>query len=537
MGCNGDEKGEECPTHAPKYIPLAKRYPDNVLFSCSLQFLKELGLKEDNNGVYAGGQWKASGEVTTSYNPATGKPIARVRRGTKEDYERCVKVMQENKTQWQKTPAPTRGEIVRQIGLALREKQDALGKLVSLEMGKIKPEGVGEVQEFIDICDLATGNSRNIGGQVLPSERPGHSLLETWNPLGMIGIITAFNFPCAVLGWNLAVSLICGNMNIWKGSPTVSLVTVAITNIIAEVLERNNLQGQFCTCIGMGEDIGESMINDSRLNLISFTGSTKTGRHVAERVHRRFGRTVLELGGNNASVVMPSANMDLALRACVFGAVGTAGQRCTTLRRLYIHESVYDNFVKKLVSAYQSIQPGDPLDDGTLLGPVHSEMAVKQYEDGIEEIKKQGGKILTGGKKIARQGHYVEPTIVEISHDAPIVKEELFVPILYVLKFKDLDEGIHYNNDVPQGLSSSIFTKDMSDVFQWIGPTGSDTGLVNVNVGTSGAEIGGAFGGEKATGGGRESGSDAWKQYMRRSTCTINYTDDLPLAQGIEFNV
>lgn len=317
----------------------------------------------------------------------------------------------------------------------------------------------------------------------------------------------------------------------------MSLVTVAITNIIADVLEKNNLKGQLCTCLGYGEDVGEAMINDKRLHLISFTGSTKTGRHVAETVHRRFGRTVLELGGNNASIVMPSANVDLALRACVFGSVGTAGQRCTSLRRLYIHESVYDEFVKKLVSAYKSIQPGDPLDDKTILGPVHSGASIKLFEDGIEEIKKQGGKILVGGKKIERQGHYVEPTIVEINHEAPIVQEELFVPILYVMKIKSLEEGIQKNNDVTQGLSSSIFTKDMSDVFTWIGPHGSDTGLVNVNAGTSGAEIGGAFGGEKATGGGRESGSDAWKQYMRRSTCTINYTDDMPLAQGIEFNV
>lgn len=437
------------------------------------------------------------------------------------------------------TPAPARGEIVRQIGDALRAKREALGSLVSLEMGKILSEGIGEVQEFIDICDLATGLSRSISGQVIPSERPGHTLLECWNPLGNVGIITAFNFPCAVLGWNLAISMICGNMHIWKGASSTSLVTVATTKIIAEVFAKNNVPaGVLTTVVGPGRTIGERLINDARLPMISFTGSTSVGERVAEIVHKRFGRTILELGGNNAAVVMDDANLDMALRASVFGAVGTAGQRCTSLRRLLIHESVYDSFVERLVSAYKTVPIGDPLTEGTLMGPLHNEAAVKEYTEGLEEIQKQGGKIIYGGKPITdKGGHFVEPTIVAINHDAPIVQTELFVPILYVLKFKDFDEAVKINNGVPQGLSSAIFTYNMQNVFKWIGPSGSDCGIVNVNAGTSGAEIGGAFGGEKATGGGRESGSDSWKQYMRRSTCTINYTDNLPLAQGVKFNI
>lgn len=366
---------------------------------------------------------------------------------------------------------------------------------------------------------------------------PGHSLLECWNPLGKIGIITAFNFPNAVLGWNLAISMICGNTNIWKCASTVSLVTIATTKIIAKVLEANGLSGILCTVVGSGRTIGERLIQDARLNLISFTGSSEVGQHVSEVVHGRFGRTILELGGNNATVVMDDADEKLALQASLFGAVGTAGQRCTSLRRLFIHESLYDGFVEKLLKGYSTIPAGDPLDEKTLLGPVHNAAAVKEFEDGIAEIQKQGGKILCGGKRMEREGFFVEPTVVEINHDAPIVAQELFVPILYVMKFKTLEEAISYNNEVSQGLSSSIFTTNMQNVFKWVGPSGSDCGLVNVNVGTSGAEIGGAFGGEKATGGGRESGSDSWKQYMRRSTCTINYSKELPLAQGVSFDV
>jgi aldehyde dehydrogenase family 7 protein A1 len=500
-------------------------------------FLKELGLTEENAGVY-NGAWSGAGDLLTSVCPANGAAVARVRQATAADYEACVVAMQAARKEWAEKPAPARGEIVRQIGDALRAKRDALGALISLEMGKIKSEGIGEVQEFIDICDLAVGLSRTIAGQVIPSERPGHMLLECWNPLGAVGIITAFNFPVAVLGWNLAISLVCGNCNIWKGASTTSLTTVATMRIIAEVLERNGVPAGVVTCvIGPGRTVGEQMLHDKRISLISFTGSSEIGQHVSEVVHRRFGRTILELGGNNASVVMPDCNLDLALRACVFGAVGTAGQRCTSLRRLLIHESVYDKFVASLVAAYKTIPSGDPLAAGTLLGPLHTKGAVKEYEEGLAEIAKQGGKILCGGNVKAGPGNFVEPTIVEITHDAPIVARELFVPIMHVIKFRELDEAIAWNNEVPQGLSSSIFTADMKNVFRWVGPSGSDTGIVNVNVGTSGAEIGGAFGGEKDTGGGRESGSDSWKQYMRRSTCTINYTDNLPLAQGVEFTV
>lgn len=498
-------------------------------------FLAELGIGAENQGVY-NGSWGGSGELLTSYNPANGKPIARVRQASIEDYEASLAAMTAAEEAWQLTPAPKRGEIVRQIGDALRVKLVALGALVSLEMGKIKPEGIGEVQEFIDICDLAVGMSRCINGQVIPSERPGHTLLEMWNPLGKVGIITAFNFPCAVLGWNSALSLICGNTQIWKGASTTCLTTVAITKIIAEVLERNGLPGAICSMVvGPGRTVGEHLINDKRLALVSFTGSSEIGKHVSEVVHARFGRTILELGGNNASIIMPDADLDLAVRGSVFGAVGTAGQRCTSLRRMLIHESVYDDVIARLLDAYKTIPVGDPLDSGTLLGPLHTASAIKEYEEGLAAIVAEGGKILCGGKRIDRPGNYVEPTVVETPKDADIVNTELFVPILHVMKFSTFEEAVAMNNAVPQGLSSSLYTRDMRNVFRWVGARGSDCGLVNVNVGTSGAEIGGAFGGEKDTGGGRESGSDSWKQYARRATCTINFSDALPLAQGISF--
>eukprot|EP01027_Heterolobosea_sp_BB2_P025709 GEZU01039464.1.p1 GENE.GEZU01039464.1~~GEZU01039464.1.p1 ORF type:complete len:513 (-),score=204.74 GEZU01039464.1:69-1607(-) len=500
-------------------------------------FLKELGLSEDNLGCYTGSRWCGSGESITSYNPSTGKPIARVSQATAEEYEECLKNMEAAKKAWFATPAPKRGEIVRQIGEALRQKIKPLGALVSLEMGKIRAEGIGEVQEFVDVCDYATGLSRSLNGQVIPSERPGHVIHESWHPLGLIGIITAFNFPVAVLGWNTAISLVCGNLQIWKGASTTCLTTVATQKIIAEVLERNNVPAGVATMVvGSGRDIGERLINDARLQLISFTGSTSIGRRISSTVHGRFGRTILELGGNNALIIMDDANLDLAIPAVVFGAVGTAGQRCTSTRRLLIHESLYDTVIEKLKKAYAQVRIGDPLDEKTLMGPVHTKSAVKEYEEGLKEIQKQGGKIIYGGKVLSdRPGNFVEPTIVESSHDLPIVKEELFVPILHVMKFKTLEEAIEYNNEVPQGLSSAIFTQSAENVFKWQSALGSDCGIANVNCGTSGAEIGGAFGGEKETGGGRESGSDAWKQYVRRSTSTVNYSRDLPLAQGIVF--
>jgi len=499
-------------------------------------FLKDLDLHEDNKGVY-NGTWFGSGSVYTCVSPIDNKPIARVTQGTKEDYEVTLKSMEAAVDFWQRTPAPKRGEIIRLIGESIRSKKEALGKLISLEMGKILMEALGEVQEFIDVCDYATGLSRTISGLVLPSERPGHFMMEQWHPLGMIGTITAFNFPLAVCGWNAAIALVCGNLQLWKGATTTSLISVATTKLVAKVLEANGIPGAvFSMICGSGSAIGELFIQDKRLTLVSFTGSTEIGRRISSVVHTRFGRTILELGGNNAIIVMDDADLDLALRSIVFACIGTCGQRCTTTRRLILHEKIYDEFLSRLVSAYKQIKIGSPLDPTSLCGPMHTKNSVRDYENGIKEIVKQGGKIVVGGKKIDVEGNYVEPTIVEIRHDADIVKEEIFAPIVHVIKCSSLADAIQYNNEVPQGLSSSMFTNNQSNIFQWLGPRGSDCGIANVNIPTSGAEIGGAFGGEKETGGGRESGSDSWKQYMRRVTCTINYSKDLPLAQGIDFS-
>ena len=503
------------------------------------QFLAELGLTEDNLGCYDGKEWFATGEVYTSTCPATGKPIARVTQASAADYERCVSACKSAEAKWASMPAPARGEIVRQIGMALREKIDALGKLVTLEMGKIKAEGIGEVQESVDICDMAAGLSRSFAGQMLPSERPGHVLLECWNPIGTCGIISAFNFPVAVYGWNVSISMMCGNCNLWKGSDTVPLTTIATTKIVAEVLERNGIPAGVVTLAqGTGAVVGELMANDKRVPLVSFTGSTGVGRKVSTTVQGRFGRSLLELGGNNASIVMPDADLKLAVSASVFGAVGTAGQRCTSLRRLFVHSSVYDEVLAGLKKAYAGIKPKDPLADDALLAPVHGERGMAVFRSGIEKVRAQGGVIECGGEAFECEGSFAQPTIVTgLAPTAAVVQEEHFAPIMYVFKFDTLEEAIAANNAVPQGLSASIFTRDMRNVFKWVGPSGSDTGLVNVNCGTSGAEIGGAFGGNKETGGGRESGSDAWKQYCRRSTCTINYSDALPLAQGLTFDV
>ena len=500
-------------------------------------FLKELGLEEVNLGVYHSGKWQGSGSEFISLNPHNNKPIAKVVMGSSEDYENCIKAMETEKEAWMLLPMPKRGEIIRQIGEALRAKKDALGSLVSLEMGKIKSEGDGEVQEYIDICDMAVGLSRTIEGKIIPSERPAHFMMEVWNPLGLIGVITAFNFPVAVSGWNAAIALICGNTMIWKGASTTSLCTIATAKIVNKVLESNGFNSVHTVINGSGATVGEKFLNDSRLQLISFTGSTEIGKRISTLVHSRFGRTILELGGNNAIVIMDDADQDLALKACTFAAVGTAGQRCTSLRRILLHESVYDSFVEKIKKVYESIRIGNPLEPSTLMGPLHTKGAVKEYLDGIEEIKKQGGNILYGGQKIDGEGNYVLPTLVQIDGDAAIVKTELFVPICYLIKFSSIEEGIRLNNCVPQGLSSSMFTKNLQNYFKWIGPLGSDCGIVNCNIGPSGAEIGGAFGGEKETGGGRESGSDSWKQYMRRSTCTVNFGNALPLAQGVKFDV
>lgn len=487
-------------------------------------FLKELGLEKRNAGVY-NGKWFGNGEVLQTFCPANGELIAEVQAGTVDDYDQCVVESRKAWNVWADIPAPKRGEIVRQIGVALRDKLEPLGKLVSLEMGKILPEGIGEVQEYVDVCDYAVGLSRMMEGKVIPSERPNHALLEMWNPLGTVGVISAFNFPVAVYGWNNALSLVCGNTLIWKGAPSTPLCSVATTKIIADVLEQNNLPGAICSLVSGGADVGIAMAKDVRIPLVSFTGSTKVGREVALTVQSRFGRSLLELGGNNAILVDESADVDLVVRAALFACAGTAGQRCTTTRRLVLHDKVYDAILAKLVKAYEQLLPrtGDPIEAGVMYGPLHNQMAVDQYSAAIKEAVASGGKIEFGGKVMDRPGFFVEPTIISnLKGDTPVVMTETFVPILYVLKCSSLEEAIQINNQVDQGLSSSLFTQNMGQVFKWLGPKGSDCGIVNVNIPTSGAEIGGAFGGEKHTGGGRESGSDSWKQYMRRSTCTID---------------
>jgi aldehyde dehydrogenase family 7 protein A1 len=507
-------------------------------------FLKDLGLQKDNLGCYNGKEWCGSGKYLYSVNPATGKNIARVKLANEDEYEQCIKNMEAIKEKWYEFPMPKRGIIVQELGDQFRKHKASLGKLVSLEMGKILLEGEGEIQEIIDICDYAVGLSRTLAGKVIPSERENHVILENWNPLGLIGVITAFNFPAAVIGWNTAISMVCGDLTIWKGATSTSLVSLAVTRIFAEVLEKWGFQGVFTMVAGPGSTVGEKLINDERLKLISFTGSTSVGKRISTVVHSRFGRTILELGGNNALVVMDDADMNMALPAAVFAGVGTCGQRCTSLRRLILHEKIYDDFVEKLCKAYATIKVGDPFDSNTLCGPLHSKPQIKEFLEGLEEIKKQGGKVLFGGKVYdsftseesdLKGGNYVTPTIVEIDWKAEIVKTELFVPILYVLKCTSFDEAVKINNSVPQGLSSGMFSKSVQNCFKWTGPNGSDCGIVNVNVGTSGAEIGGAFGGEKETGGGRESGGEAWRQYMRQTTCTVNYGNTIRLAQGVKF--
>ena len=506
-------------------------------------FLTSLGLDQGVNlGVYDGKTFFANGRVRDSVSPHDNRSIAQVQEGTPEDYEAIMRVAEAAKGSWGLRPAPFRGEIVRQIGLMLRQRKEELGALISLEMGKILNEGLGEVQEAIDMCDFACGLSRKIQGQVLPSERPGHVLLEQWNPLGLVGVITAFNFPCAVFFWNFCISMVCGNCTVWKGASSTSLITIAITRLVHEVLAKNGVEaGVLTTVVGPGRTVGNLFLDDPRLKLVSFTGSTGIGRTVSEKVHKRFGSTILELGGNNSVVVMEDADFEMAMKAVVFGSIGTSGQRCTSTRRVFIQESLYEKFKTKMIEIYKGVKIGNPLKTEFIMGPLHTKGAIKEFTEGLDEIKKQGGKILYGGNRLKSQGlkegNYVEPTIVEIAKDAPIVNEELFVPIVYLFPVANFEEAVRLNNQVPQGLSSALFTKNMQNVFKWMGPSGSDCGLVNVNVGTSGAEIGGAFGGEKETGGGRESGSDAWKQYMRRSTCTVNFGNDLPLSQGLDFNL
>ncbi|XP_040172719.1 putative aldehyde dehydrogenase family 7 member A1 homolog [Anopheles arabiensis] len=500
-------------------------------------FLRDLGLQRVNNGVY-NGEWVAgtAGKVQ-SIDPASGRVIAEVATGSEQDLERCLTAGVAAYQEWKKIPAPLRGDVIRQIGDELRKYREPLGKLVALEMGKILPEGVGEVQEFVDICDYAVGLSRMFGGAIFPSERPQHTILEKWNPLGLVGVISAFNFPCAVFGWNAAIALTVGNTVLWKGAPSTSLVSVATTKIVTDVIKRNKLPPIVTLCQG-GEAVGKRMVSDERIRLMSFTGSTAVGRTVGIEMQRRFGRCLLELGGNNALIINEDAPQEMALDAAFFGCIGTAGQRCTTTRRLIIHAKLYDSFIAKLVKRYASLlkRVGHPLDSATLYGPVHNQQAVDNYLQTVQEAVALGGKVECGGKVIDRAGFFVEPTIISnLPHDAPVVKRETFAPIVYVFKASNLQEAISWNNEVDQGLSSSLFTNNIQSAFEWLGESGSDCGIVNINTSPSGAEIGGAFGGEKHTGGGRESGSDAWKQYARRSTITVNHSTDLPLAQGIVF--
>ena len=502
------------------------------------KLLSDLGLDKTNLGASTG-DWirPAAGRELVSVCPATGEPIASVLQADADAYEQVVAAAHEAFSSWRMMPAPQRGEIVRELGNELRAAKEPLGRLVSLEMGKILSEGLGEVQEMIDMCDFAVGLSRQLYGPTMMSERPRHRMYEQWHPLGVVGIITAFNFPVAVWAWNAALAAVCGDTMVWKPASSTPLTAVAVQHIANRVMARHGLKGVFTLAVGPGSVVGERLINDPRVPLISFTGSTSMGRHVAERTAVRFGRSILELGGNNAILVEPDANLDLALRAILFAAVGTAGQRCTSLRRLFLHSSIADGTIDKLKKAYASIAIGDPLEPGTLMGPLVTEEAIADYEKALVLVREQGGEILCGGRRLDRPGYFVEPTIVRLKEQIPIAYEETFAPILYVLTYDDLSDAIATHNAVAQGLSSAIFTSSMYSAERFLSHEGSDCGIANVNIGTSGAEIGGAFGGEKETGGGREAGSDSWKAYMRRQTCTINWSKELPLAQGVKFDV
>lgn len=506
-----------------------------------LTFLKELGIQDKNIGTYAG-EWLSSdgAKILDSISPINGEKIASIIQSTEEDYEKVVKKSQEAFKVWRNVPAPKRGELVRLIGEELRKYKEPLGRLVSLEMGKILPEGLGEVQEMIDIADFSVGLSRQLYGLTIQSEREHHRMYEQWLPLGPVGIITAFNFPVAVWSWNALIAAVAGDTMIWKPSSDTPLCAIAVQNIVNNVVKKHGYpEGIFNLLIGPGSTVGQKMLDDKRVPLISFTGSIPMGRRVAEHVGRRLGKTILELGGNNAIVITDTANLDMALRAVLFAAVGTAGQRCTTTRRLFVHESHYDSFVSKLIKAYQQVPIGNPLEEGTLMGPLVKKAAVEDMMAALEDLKKEGGKVLYGGERLQgdeyKSGCYVTPCIAEAENHFKIVQHETFAPILYVMKFKTIEEVMHMHNDVPQGLSSAMFSTNLHQIETFLGPEGSDCGIANINMGTSGAEIGGAFGGEKETGGGRESGSDAWKAYMRRQTVTINWGTSLPLAQGIKF--
>lgn len=501
--------------------------------------LSRLGIQPLNSGA-CGAAWLEApgGGELRSLNPATGALIASVAMASASDYDAVMEDASAVFERWRLLPAPKRGEIVRLIGEELRLHKDDLGALVALEMGKILAEGKGEVQEMIDIADFALGLSRQLYGLTMHSERPGHRMYEQWHPLGVVGVISAFNFPVAVWSWNALIAAVCGDCVLWKPSSETPLTAIAVQHICNRVLERTGWQGVFTLVIGRGSTVGEKMLADKRVPLVSATGSCQMGYRVAEVVGRRLARTILELGGNNGVIVTEDANLDLALRAVLFGAVGTAGQRCTTIRRLFLHKSIAGPFIERLKAAYAQVRIGDPLDPQTLMGPLVSKSAVDEMLDGLERAKAQGAEILYGGAAVEQDGGYfVQPTLVKASAFMPIVSEEIFAPILYILEYENLDQAIAWHNSVPQGLSSAIFTNSLISAETFLSACGSDCGIANVNIGTSGAEIGGAFGGEKETGGGREAGSDSWKAYMRRQTVTINWSKDLPLAQGIEFKV
>ncbi len=500
--------------------------------------LDRLGIRAVNSGACTGeGQWlPTTGGELVSWDPTTGARLASVTQAAQSDYETVVARAVECFATWRMVPAPKRGLLVRDLGVALREVKEPLGELISVEMGKIRAEGMGEVQEMIDICDFACGLSRQLYGLTMQSERPSHRMFEQWHPLGVVGIITAFNFPAAVWSWNAAIAAVCGDTMVWKPSHSTPLVAIAVQNVANRVSRDHGVSGVFNLVVGNRHEVGDRMLGDPRIPLISFTGSVRVGRHVASTVAQRLGRTILELGGNNGVIVTPHARLDLAVRAILFGAVGTSGQRCTSTRRVIVHRSVCAELVSRLISAYRQVAIGDPIEEGVLMGPLVNEQAAADMMAALDAVRREGGEVLYGGKRLPELGPcFVEPTLVRVPRQLPIVCEETFAPILYLLEYDSLEEAIALHNGVPQGLSSAIFTTHLQEAERFLSAVGSDCGIANVNLGTSGAEIGGAFGGEKDTGGGRESGSDSWKAYMRRQTNTINWSDELPLAQGIRF--
>ena len=510
-----------------------------------MEFLKTLGIKTKNRGASTGTSWSSntkSGELEV-VSPVDGTMLASVYLASEDDYRNCIDKAKRAFSEWRSVPPPQRGEIVRQISNALRTKKEPLGTLISWEMGKSLQEGLGEVQEMIDICDFAVGQSRQLYGFTMASERPEHRLYDQYHPLGIVGIISAFNFPVAVWSWNAMISAVCGDTSIWKPSSKTPLTAIAVQNILATIIKANDLpEGIFNLIIGSGSSIGELMLQDTTIALLSVTGSTPVGRHAATTVANRFGRCILELGGNNAIILTSQANLNLAIPAIVFSAVGTAGQRCTSTRRIIVHEALYEQVKQALLNAYQSLQIGTPLDESNHVGPLINQHAVADYFNALKALEEQGGRILCGNRLLAGKGYesgcYVEPVLAEAENSYAIVQQETFGPILYLIRYSGgVENAIAIQNDVVQGLSSSIFTDNLQEAELFLSATGSDCGLANVNIGTSGAEIGGAFGGEKETGGGRESGSDAWKSYMRRQTNTINYGKEMPLAQGITFNI